>query len=66
MMRAVVGDRLVVQGRHLAEGKRVGVIVEVHGPDGGPPYLVRWQGGTATALVVPGPDAHLEHAAEAT
>jgi hypothetical protein len=42
------------------------VIVEVHGPDGGPPYLVRWQGGTATALVVPGPDAHLEHAAEAT
>jgi hypothetical protein len=66
MMRAVVGDRLVVLARHLEEGKRIGEILEVHGADGGPPYVVRWQGETATALVVPGPDAHLERPAEAS
>lgn len=61
-MKAVVGDRLVVLSRHVDEGNRVGEIVEVHGPDGAPPYVVRWQGHTETATVIPGPDAHLEHA----
>jgi hypothetical protein len=66
MMRAVVGDRLIVLARHFEEGKRIGEVLEVHGPDGGPPYVVRWHGEMATALVVPGPDAHLEHVAEST
>lgn len=62
-MHAVVGDRLVVRARHLNEPARVGEIVEVHGRDGGPPYVVRWEGATDTVVVVPGPDAHVEHRA---
>lgn len=62
-MNAAVGDRLVVKSRHLDEPARVGEIVEVHGSEGAPPYVVRWEGATDTAVVVPGPDAHVEHRA---
>jgi Domain of unknown function (DUF1918) len=41
-MRAMVGDELVVRGRHVDDPNREGVIIEVHGADGAPPYLVRW------------------------
>ena len=37
---------------------RDGEIVEVRGPDGGPPYLVRWAD-SHTGLYFPGPDAHV-------
>jgi hypothetical protein len=60
-MRADVGDRLVVLSRHLDEPTRVGAIVEVHGPDGAPPYVVKWECQADTAVVIPGPDAHIEH-----
>ena len=60
-MKAVVGDRLVVLSRHLAAPARVGEIVEVRGPDGVPPFVVRWEGETDTVVVIPGPDAHVEH-----
>jgi hypothetical protein len=60
-MNAVAGDRLVIRSRHLDEPVRTGEIVEVHGTDGAPPYLVRWDGETDTVLIVPGPDAHVEH-----
>lgn len=60
-MKAEVGDRLVVHGRHLDEGGRVGEIVEVHGTDGAPPYVVTWEGEAHTVVVIPGPDAHVEH-----
>lgn len=63
-MNAEVGDRLVVQGRHLGNASRIGEIVEVHGADGAPPYVVRWEGEQATAVVIPGPDAHIEHRAQ--
>jgi len=42
-MRAVAGDELLVKGRHVGDVNREGVIVEVHGADGAPPYLVRWK-----------------------
>lgn len=64
-MKAEVGDRLVVLSRHLAEPVRTGEIVEVHGENGEPPYVVRWEGETGTAVVVPGPDAHVEHSSRA-
>jgi hypothetical protein len=60
-MKAVAGDRLVVLSRHLAEPVRVGEIVAVHGQNGGPPFVVRWEGETDTVVVIPGPDAHVEH-----
>lgn len=62
-MQANVGDRLVVLSRHLDEHLRSGEIVEVHGAEGAPPYVVKWTGEERTALVFPGPDAHVEPAA---
>jgi hypothetical protein len=61
-MKAAVGDRLVVNSRHVDQPGRIGEIVEVHGPDGTAPYVVRWVGTAETAVVVPGPDAHIEPA----
>jgi hypothetical protein len=57
-MRATVGDRLVVEGRKVDDGRREGEVVEVHGKDGAPPYLVRWSDGHE-GLTFPGPDAHV-------
>ena len=44
-MKAQVGDELVVRGRHVGDPDRAGVIIEVRGEAGGPPYLVRWGDG---------------------
>ena len=59
-MKANVGDRLIVNGRHVGTPVRVGEIIEVHGPDGAPPYVVRWEGDAHTVTVVPGPDCQVE------
>jgi hypothetical protein len=64
-MKAAAGDHLVIPGRHVNDPVRSGEIVEVHGPNGAPPYLVRWVGAAETALIFPGPDAHVEHGAAA-
>jgi hypothetical protein len=58
-MKASVGDRIIIQPRHLDEPSRDGEIVEVHGADGSPPYLVRWSEDGHTVLLYPGPDAHI-------
>lgn len=44
-MRAEIGDELIVRGRHVGDEDREGMITEVHGEDGAPPYLVRWSDG---------------------
>jgi hypothetical protein len=65
IMKAMVGDRITIQSRHVDEPQRDGEITEVHGPDGGPPYLVRWSEDGHTALLFPGPDAQIcAHASE--
>jgi hypothetical protein len=60
-MHATVGDHLHVHSRTVGEHDHVGVIVEVRGTEGGPPYLVRHPDGHET-LVFPGPDAVVEPA----
>ncbi|GAA3248129.1 DUF1918 domain-containing protein [Nonomuraea helvata] len=60
-MKAAVGDRLVVEGAHQGEPRRIGVIVALHHDDGTPPYVVRWFDEEHETLVYPGPDAHVEH-----
>lgn len=60
-MRAKVGDKLVVEGHHVGEHGRDAEILEVHGPDGGPPYLVRWSDTGHEGLVFPGSDARIQH-----
>ena len=41
-MMAHVGDRLVLEGVHVGDARRIGVITAVRHPDGTPPYEVRW------------------------
>jgi hypothetical protein len=52
-MHAAKGDHVMVPGRHVGDPERHGEVLEVRGPDGGPPYLVRWQDGHE-AIVCPG------------
>ncbi|MEV4113778.1 DUF1918 domain-containing protein [Nonomuraea sp. NPDC049695] len=59
-MNAAVGDRLLVHGHIVGERDRSGVIMEVQGPGGEPPYMVRFDDGH-TGLVFPGPDAVVVH-----
>jgi hypothetical protein len=42
-MKANVGDVIVVPGRKVGDSDRRGQIIEVRGPHGAPPYLVRWE-----------------------
>ncbi|GAA1276466.1 DUF1918 domain-containing protein [Sphaerisporangium rubeum] len=55
-MYATIGDRLVVHGTTVGHPDRPGLIIEVRGPDGCPPYVVRFDDGHV-GLVFPGPDA---------
>jgi hypothetical protein len=50
-MKARVGDELIVRGHHVGDADRRGVIAEVHGGDGAPPYLVRWSDGHESSFV---------------
>ncbi len=60
-MRATVGDRLVIKGHHVGEPDRDAEILEVHGDDGAPPYVVRWDEDGHQGLFFPGSDAVVEH-----
>ena len=60
-MKANVGDRLVIKGHRVGEPDRDAEILEVHGDDGGPPFLVRWDDDGHEGLFFPGPDATVEH-----
>jgi hypothetical protein len=60
-MYAAVGDRLVVHSTHVDGPVRDGEIIEVHGKEGAPPFLVRWSDTGHESLVFPGPDATVEH-----
>ncbi|WP_107653733.1 DUF1918 domain-containing protein [Nocardia suismassiliense] len=60
-MIANVGDRLLVHGHVVGQGDRQAEIIEVRGPEGSPPYLVRYADGHES-LVYPGPDAIVEPA----
>jgi len=55
-----VGDRLVLEGTHVGEPRRIGVITELRHDDGTPPYVVRWLDDGHEALIFPGPDARVE------
>jgi hypothetical protein len=63
-MQASIGDRLHVHGNAVGQPDKIGIIVEVRGAVGGPPYQVRFEDGH-TCLVFPGPDAVVEPVAKA-
>lgn len=60
-MQASVGDRLVIKSHHVGEPDRDAEILEVHGNDGGSPYLIRWEEDGHEGLFFPGPDAVVQH-----
>ena len=64
-MHATVGDRLHVHSRTVGAPDDTCEIIEVRGPDGEPPYLVRHADGHE-GLVFPGADATIEHSPGAT
>jgi hypothetical protein len=59
-MKAKVGDRLVLEGTHVGDARRCGVIAALRHDDGTPPYVVRWLDDDHEGLVFPGPDARIE------
>ena len=63
-MNARVGDRILVRGHKVGDPDRDGVVVEVHGSGGAPPYVVRWSDGHE-GLFFPGSDASVERPEQA-
>jgi hypothetical protein len=63
-MHATVGAQIVVHGAHVGEPDRDGEILEGRGPNGEPPYLVRWSDSGREGLYFPGPDAHIHQPGE--
>src|SRR5450759_4266869 len=62
-MKAHQGDHIILAASHVDEPTRAGVVLEVRGKDGGPPFLVRWADGH-TGLMYPGPGSVLRVLAE--
>lgn len=60
-LRAAPGDRIVIHGRHPGEVLRDAEVLEVLGPDGAPPYVVRWEDTGHETRLYPGPDATVQH-----
>lgn len=60
-MQAAVGDKIVVEPHHVGEARREAEILAVEGPDGGPPYRVRWSEDGHESLFFPGSDASVVH-----
>lgn len=52
--------REVVHVRRQVMGERNGLIIEVHGQDGAPPFLVRWRDGKES-IFFPSSDTVIEH-----
>ncbi len=64
-MRAHPDDQIVVRGHRMGQPDRKGRLIEARGPDGSPPYLVRWDDNGHTTLFFPGTDCVVEHLHEA-
>ncbi|AHH97005.1 hypothetical protein GCM10010174_52100 [Kutzneria viridogrisea] len=64
-MHARPGDWLVVDRSGCGLPPRRALVLEVHSPDGAPPYHVRWLDTEHEGVVFPGEDAHVEHAPSA-
>ncbi|MEU1985988.1 DUF1918 domain-containing protein [Nocardia sp. NPDC019395] len=54
-MQANVGDQLVLRSDSVGKTDRTGEITEIRGPNGAPPYMVRFEDGHQS-LIYPGPD----------
>ncbi|MFQ5425902.1 MAG: DUF1918 domain-containing protein [Gaiellales bacterium] len=60
-LQATPGDRLVIRHHQLGRPDRDAEILEVLGPDGEPPYRVRWSDTGRETILRPGSDAYIDH-----
>jgi len=60
-MKASVGDLIRIKNHKIGTTDRTAAVLEVRGPDGTPPWLVRWDDTGHETLFFPGPDASVEH-----
>ena len=60
-MHAKVGDKILVNGPHVGDSSQEALVLDVRGPNGEPPYLVRWLNDGHEGLFFPGSDAAVEH-----
>jgi hypothetical protein len=63
-MKALVGDHLVIKGNKVGQAARAAVILEARGPEGDPPFFVKWLDDGHEGLFFPGPNARIEHREE--
>ena len=61
VLRGRVGDLVVIEGRRVGQGRRIGEILEVLGEPGHEHYRVRWETGQETVFF-PSSDATIQHA----
>ena len=59
-MQASKGDELLVHGRTVGQEDKIAKIVEVLGPNGNPPFRVRFEDGHESVMS-PGPDSVVRH-----
>ncbi|MDQ1011842.1 DUF1918 domain-containing protein [Streptomyces sp. NPDC002867] len=59
-MQANEGDTLLVHGRTVGQHDKHAEVLKVLGPDGTPPYRVRFDDGHE-AVLSPGPDCVVQH-----
>jgi hypothetical protein len=59
-MQASPGDQLRVRSHHIGEADREALVLECHGSNGAPPYLVRWTDGHESVFF-PAADTLVEH-----
>lgn len=60
-LHARPGDKLVIRRRRVGEPDRDAEILETKGPDGAPPYVVRWADDGRVGYLIPGSDAFVVH-----
>jgi len=58
MLRADVGDQLIGPGRTPWHGEILGVVIRVHGQDGGPPFTIRWYDDGSASKLCPNPERY--------
>jgi hypothetical protein len=56
MLRAEVGDQLVGLGVAGGRGEILGMVIQVHGEDRGPPFTVRWYDDGHASKIDPDPE----------
>ncbi|KUL23444.1 DUF1918 domain-containing protein [Actinoplanes awajinensis] len=61
-MKAQIGDRIIVEGVHLGDSRRIGIVTALTHDDGRPPYQVRWLNDGHTSVFFPGVEARVEPA----